>query len=315
MAEILVGTASWTDKTLIESGRFYPRTATSAEARLRYYATQFPLVEIDSTYYALPAERAAELWAERTPPHFVFNVKAFRLFTGHPAQPSALPADVRPETKKETARLYYQDLPEELRGELWQRFRAGIEPLRRSGKLGAVLLQFAPWFVFGRERLAHIEHCAEMLAGLPLAVEFRNKSWFGDKTRSRTLAFEREHGLAHVVVDEPQGFPSSVPQVWEVTNPELALLRLHGRNAETWAKKGLASAAERFDYLYSAEELEALAPPVTALVTGARRVHVLFNNCHGDKAQRNAAQFRDLLLAMQAPKLTRTRNKRATNRS
>jgi uncharacterized protein YecE (DUF72 family) len=300
MAEILVGTASWTDKTLIESGRFYPRTATSAEARLRYYATQFPLVEIDSIYYALPAERSAELWAERTPPHFVFNVKAFRLFTGHPAQPSALPADVRPEAKKETARLYYQDLPEELRGELWQRFRAGIEPLRRSGKLGAVLLQFAPWFVFGRERLAHIEHCAEMLAGLPLAVEFRNKSWFGEKTRERTLAFEREHRLAHVVVDEPQGFPSSVPQIWEVTSPELALFRLHGRNAETWAKKGLASAAERFDYLYSARELEALAAPVKSLATGARRVHVLFNNCHGDKAQRNAAQFRDLLRATQA---------------
>lgn len=299
MGEILVGTASWTDKTLIESGRFYPRSATTAEARLRYYATQFPLVEIDSTYYALPAGRTAELWAERTPERFVFNVKAFRLFTGHAAQLSSLPADVRKDLEKTS--LYYRDLPEELRGELWRRFRAGIEPLRRSGKLGAVLLQFAPWFVFGRERLAHLEHCAEMLAGLPLAVEFRNKSWFGDKTRERTLAFEREHGLAHVVVDEPQGFPSSVPQVWEVTCPELALVRLHGRNRETWAKKGLASAAERFDYLYTARELEAFEAPVKTLAGGARRVHVLFNNCHGDKAQRNAAQFRDLLLATRAP--------------
>jgi uncharacterized protein YecE (DUF72 family) len=298
MGEILVGTASWTDKTLIESGRFYPRTATSAEARLRYYATQFSLVEIDSSYYALPAERTAELWAERTPARFVFNVKAFRLFTGHAAQLSSLPVDLRTGLEKET--LYYRDLPAERRRELWHRFRAGIEPLRRSGKLGAVLLQFAPWFVFGRERLAHLEHCAEMLAGLPLAVEFRNKSWFGEKTRARTLAFEREHGLAHVVVDEPQGFPSSVPQVWEVTCSEFALVRLHGRNAETWAKKGLASAAERFDYLYTGRELEALAAPVKALAASARRVHVLFNNCHGDKAQRNAVQFRELLLAMQA---------------
>jgi uncharacterized protein YecE (DUF72 family) len=297
MGEILVGTASWTDKTLIESGRFYPRTATSAEARLRYYATQFSLVEIDSTYYALPAERTAELWAERTPERFVFNVKAFRLFTGHAAQRSALPADLRG-TGRET--VYYRDLSDETRSALWQRFRTGIEPLRRSGKLGAVLLQFAPWFVFGRERLAHIEHCAEMLAGLPLAVEFRNKSWFGERTRTRTLAFEREHGLAHVVVDEPQGFPSSVPQVWEVTCSELALVRLHGRNAETCAKKGLASAAERYDYLYTGRELEALAPPVKAIAAGARRVHVLFNNCHGDKAQRNAVQFRDLLLATRA---------------
>ncbi len=293
MGEILVGTASWTDKTLIESGRFYPREANSAEARLRYYASQFPLVEIDSTYYALPAEQTARLWAERTPPHFVFNVKAFRLFTGHRAQPAALPADLRKGLNATS--FYYRDLPDEMRAELWQRFRAGLEPLRRAAKLGAVLLQFAPWFVFGRERLEHIAHCADMLQGLSPALEFRNKSWFGDKTRSRTLAFEREHRLAHVVVDEPQGFASSIPQVWEVTWPELALVRLHGRNRDTWEKKGLKSAAERFDYLYSAAELEEIAQPVRQLAGGARRTHVLFNNCHGDKAQRNAAQFRRLL--------------------
>jgi uncharacterized protein YecE (DUF72 family) len=295
MGEILVGTASWTDKTLLESGRFYPREAKSAEARLRYYAAQFPLVEIDSTYYALPAPQTAELWAERTPQRFVFNVKAFRLFTGHPAQPSALPADLRGSAKDS---FYYDDLNPEIQGELWRRFRAGLEPLRRAGKLGAVLLQFAPWFVFGRERLAHIEHCAAMLEGLPLALEFRNKSWFGDKTRERTLAFEREHGFAHVVVDEPQGFASSIPQVWEVTSPDLALLRLHGRNRETWAKKGLKSAAERFDYLYTEKELRELAGPVRHLAAGAQRTHVLFNNCHGDKAQRNAAQFRRLVAAV-----------------
>lgn len=293
MGQILVGTASWTDKTLIESGRFYPRGVASAEGRLRYYATQFPLVEIDATYYALPAERTAQLWAERTPPGFVFNVKAFRLFTGHPAQRSMLPADLR--GAKDS--VYYRDLSDEARRELWRRFRAGLEPLVRAGKLGAVLLQFAPWFVFGRERLAHIAHCAEMLPGLPLAVEYRNKSWFSDKTRERTLAFEREHGLAHVVVDEPQGFPSSVPQVWEATAPQLALVRLHGRNRATWAKKGLASAAERFNYLYSGAELEALADPVKALAARVGSTHVLFNNCHGDKAQRNAAQFRELVTA------------------
>ena len=292
MSEILVGTASWTDKTLIESGRFYPREAKSAEARLRFYASRFPLVEIDATYYALPAEQTARLWAERTPDGFVFNVKAFRLFTGHAAQSSALPADLR-RTARE--KCYYHDLDPAIRHELWQRFRAGLEPLRRTGKLGAVLLQFAPWFVFGRERFEHILHCAEMLRGFPLAVEFRNKSWFGEKTRERTLAFERDHGLAHVVVDEPQGFPSSVPQVWEATSAELALVRLHGRNRETWEKKGLKSAAERFDYLYSEAELRELAEPVKRLAAGARRTHVLFNNCHGDKAQRNAAQLRRLL--------------------
>lgn len=296
MGDILVGTASWTDRTLIESGRFYPPEARSAEARLRYYAAQFPLVEIDSTYYALPAEQTAQLWADRTPQGFVFNVKAFRLFTGHHAQPSALPADLRKALQpSENLMLYYRELSDEIRRELWQRFRSGLEPLRRSGKLGAVLLQFAPWFVFGRESFGHIMHCADMLDGLRLAVEFRNKSWFGEKTRDTTLAFERDHNLAHVVVDEPQGFPSSIPQVWEVTCPDLALVRLHGHNRETWAKKGLATSAERFNYLYSTAELKALEQPVKDLASRVRRLHVLFNNCHGDKAQRNAAQFRRLI--------------------
>ncbi|GAB4479457.1 MAG: DUF72 domain-containing protein [Burkholderiaceae bacterium] len=295
-SEILVGTASWTDPTLLKSGRFYPPEAKTAEARLRYYALQFPLVEIDSTYYALPAQRAAQLWVERTPAHFVFDVKAFRLFTGHPAQPAALPADLRKLlAPSDKPNLYYADLAAEIRGELWRRFRLGIEPLRASGKLGVVLLQFAPWFVFGGDSFAHIDHCSEMLEGFRLAVEFRNKSWFGEATRAKTIAYEREHRLVHVVVDEPQGFVSSIPQVWEVTCPQLAILRLHGRNRQMWTRKGLASSAERFNYLYSAAELETLAAGAQALARRAQRVHVLFNNCHEDKAQRNAAQFAQIV--------------------
>lgn len=295
MGDILVGTTSWADKSLIDSGRFYPREATSAEARLRYYAKQFPLVEVDSPYYALPAERTAQLWVDRTPEHFIFDVKAFRLFTGHHASATAVPADLR-EALPARQTFYYRDLGEDVRLALWQRFRSGLEPLRRSGKLGVVLLQFAPWFVFGRQSFAYIEHCMERLEGLRLAVEFRNKSWFFDeRTRARALAFERERHLAHVVVDEPQGFPASIPQVWEATCPDLAILRLHGRNRETWMKKGLKSASERFDYDYSETELEALAQPVKELSSRAERVHVLFNNCHRDNAQRNAVQFRSLL--------------------
>ncbi len=294
MGEILIGTTSWADKSLIDSARFYPREATSAEARLRYYAKQFPLVEVDSTYYALPAERTAQLWAERTPPNFVFDVKAFRIFTGHPASASAVPADLRKALPPKQT-FYYRDLDQEVRLALWRRFRSALEPLRRAGKLGVVLLQFAPWFIFGRQSFAYLEHCTEMLEGLRLAVEFRNKSWFGEKTGVRALAFERERNLAHVVVDEPQGFPSSIPQVWEVTCPDLAILRLHGRNRETWMKKGLQSASERFDYVYSEDELEELAQPVRQLSSKAERVHVLFNNCHRDNAQRNAVQFRSLV--------------------
>jgi uncharacterized protein YecE (DUF72 family) len=295
MSEILVGTASWTDKTLIDCGRFYPSDAKTPEARLRYYASQFRLVEVDSSYYALPASKTAQLWAERTPPGFVFDVKAFRLFTGHPAAPKALPADLRGAIAADAAKLYYRDLPDEIRAELWRRFREALEPLEKAGKLGAVLLQFAPWVIANREGFAQVRDAAEQLRGLRIASEFRNRSWFSEKARERVLAFEREQGLIHVVVDEPQGFASSVPPVWEATTEELAILRLHGHNQEMWTKKGLASSAERFNYLYSTPELQSLVPGIAQLGKAARSVHVLFNNCFEDKAQVNARELVDML--------------------
>jgi uncharacterized protein YecE (DUF72 family) len=295
MTEILVGTASWTDKTLLDCGRFYPADAKTPEARLKYYASQFQLVEVDSSYYALPASKTAQLWAERTPPGFVFNVKAFRLFTGHPAAPKALPGDLRKAIGTDASKVYYRDLPNELRDELWRRFREALQPLEKAGKLGAVLLQFAPWVIANREGYAQVEHAAEKLSGLSLATEFRNRSWFSEKSRERVLAFEREQGLIHVVVDEPQGFASSVPPIWEATTARLAILRLHGHNQEMWTKKGLASSAERFNYLYSTSELQSLVPQIRQLAGPARSVHVLFNNCFEDKAQRNARELAELL--------------------
>jgi uncharacterized protein YecE (DUF72 family) len=226
-------------------------------------------------------------------------VKAFRLFTAHPAQLSALPPDLRSTAGgDQKANVYYRDLGEEIRLELWRRFRLALDPLARARKLGVVLLQFAPWFVFGRTSFEYILHCAQMLEGFQLAVEFRNKSWFGEKTRRAVLAFEREHGLTHVAVDEPQGFASSIPQVWEITCPDLGMVRLHGRNRDTWARKGLATSAERFNYLYTEAELGELAASVMRLAAEAQRVHVIFNNCHEDKAQRNGAQFARLLQQM-----------------
>jgi uncharacterized protein YecE (DUF72 family) len=296
MGKILVGTASWTDKTLIDSGRFYPPEAKTPEARLRHYAAHFPLVEVDSSYYALPAPRSAEAWAQRTPEGFAFDVKAFRLFTGHGATPSALPKDLRaalPQADRNT--IYYRDLPDELRSELWKRFRAGLQPLVDAGKLRAVLLQLAPWLVANRDAFAHLRHCRDMLPDLRLAVELRNKSWFSDKSRERVLAFEREQAFAHVTVDEPQGFASSIPQLWEATRPDLGIFRLHGHNREMWTKKGLKTSAERFNYLYSTAELEALVPSVRSLSERVDELHVLFNNCHEDKAQRNAIEFQQLL--------------------
>jgi uncharacterized protein YecE (DUF72 family) len=288
MSRILVGTTSWTEKTLVGSGRFYPPDVHTAEERLRFYATRFPVVEVDSSYYGLPSSRNASLWAERTPDGFVFDVKAFRLFTQHQTPPDALPKDIReglaPAEKKN---LYYKDMPAVVLDELWARFRSPLDPLRSTGKLGVVLFQFAPWFIFRPSSLELIAACAERLPGDRIAVEFRNKSWFAEKHLAETIAFEREHGLIHVVVDEPQGFPSSVPAVWEATSPDLAIARLHGRNRATWAKKGI-SAAERFNYLYSDEALRELAGSVNRLGGHARELHVLFNNCYRDNAQRNA---------------------------
>ena len=296
MDTILVGTASWTDKTLIDCGRFYPPDCRSAEARLRYYATQFPLVEVDSSYYGIPAPASSQLWAQRSPTGFVFNVKAFRLFTGHQTDPVVLHKDLRQALGPTAPRvLYYRDTPAPIRDELWHRFIEALAPLQHAGKLGAVHFQFAPWLVRNRDGMAHVRHCIERMAGHRIAVEFRNKTWFDGEHLARTLAFERELGVVHTIVDAPQGFASSVPCVWEVTNPDLAIVRLHGRNAATWNIKGAPSASSRFDYQYSGEELAALVPPLRRLAGLARHVHVIFNTNYQDQGQVGARMMRELL--------------------
>ena len=139
MGDILVGTASWTDKTLLGSG-WYPPTADSPHKRLAYYAGRFPLVEVDSTYYAPPNENTTQLWASRTPPGFTFNIKAFSLLTGHPTKPSALPKDLRPE--RVTKNLYPKDVPDQVYEQIWSRFLSALDPLVEAGKLGVIQLQF-----------------------------------------------------------------------------------------------------------------------------------------------------------------------------
>ncbi len=294
---ILIGTASWADKSLIDSGLFYPASVKTPADRLRFYAGRFPLVEVDSSYYALPSARNAALWIERTPPDFVFNVKSFRLFTQHQTPPSVLPADIRIALGPPPSNnFYYRDLPEELLGELWRRFRIAVEPLRAAGKLGVILLQFPPWFVYRPSHLEHISQCAERLAGYRLAIEFRHRSWFEGERRAEVLQFERDHDLIHVVADEPQGFSTSIPAVWEATSAAIAVVRLHGRNRDTWNQKGLASSADRFNYLYSLDELRELASPIQQLANSAQQTHIIFNNNFGNYAQRNASELQQLLL-------------------
>src|SRR6266487_1901890 len=205
---ILIGTSSWTDPTLIKDGNFYPPGTTSAEARLKFYASQFPIVEVDSTYYYPPSEKNSVLWIERTPPDFTFNVKAYSLLTTHPTKIDSLYKDVKealPDELKSKRNVYHDQLPPELVDEVWQRFADALMPLHSAGKLGAVLLQFPQWFVISRKSKDYILECRNRLPDYRIAVEFRHKSWMEGDNREETMEFLRRHELPFVCVDMPQG--------------------------------------------------------------------------------------------------------------
>jgi uncharacterized protein YecE (DUF72 family) len=298
---VRVGTASWTDPTLIKSG-WYPKGATSAEARLRHYASQFPIVELDASYYYLPREDQAGLWVERTPPDFVFNVKAFSLLTGHPTRRKALPEDLLDEVAPEhrdKQRFYASHLSADGVAEVWRRFGEALLPLDSAGKLGAVLLQYPEWFTPRRSSREELRAVRERLPGYQVCVEFRNATWLAtDRDRERTLELLEELRLPLVCVDMPQGFRSSMPPVAEATSPDLAVVRFHGRDPKAWQQK---TVSERFRYHYQEQELQEWVPKVQHLAEGAREVHVLMNNCYSDYAVTNARQFMDLLSSADAP--------------
>ena len=296
-ARISVGTASWTDPTLVKSRRFYPKGCSSAEARLRYYASRFPLVEVNSSYYALPSVENSKVWAQRTPADFTFNVKAFRLFTGHQTTPDALPPPVRDRLPLDVASkraIHYKDVPCDLLDLLWAFFVEALAPLREAGKLGLVHFQFAPWLTYSAASRAHVAECVQRMSDHTLSVEFRHQTWFNEVHCACTLRFEREHSLVHTVVDAPQGFANSVAPHWDVTHPGLALIRLHGRNAATWNAKSTV-ASDRFNYDYPDSELTVLAESIKELADRVARVHVIFNNNYEDQGQRNAATLSRLV--------------------
>jgi len=298
---ILVGTCSWTDKTLIDSGWYPPDAAKSPEERLRFYSEQFPVVEVDSTYYAIPDQRNPEAWVERTPPEFTFDVKAYAPFTGHAASVKALAKELReelPPEVQEKANFYLKDLPPEVVDELWRRFNETLLPLDSAGKLGFVLFQYPPWFGPRSDNRAFILEAKERLGQYTMAVEFRNGAWMAEESdRERSLRFLSENKIPYVCVDEPQGFKSSVPPVSAVTNEAIAVVRMHGRNAEMWNAR-VKTAAERFDYLYKRQELDEWVPRVRDLTLEAREVHVLMNNCYRDYGVRNAREIGEMLGAL-----------------
>ncbi|MEV5437197.1 DUF72 domain-containing protein [Streptomyces sp. NPDC052682] len=280
MGDILVGTCSWTDRALVGSG-WYPAGRRDAEGRLRYYAERFPVVEVDATYYALPSERNSRLWAERTPDGFVFDVKAFSLLTGHPTRSSALPPDLRGDARDAG-----------VLDEVWVRFAAGVEPLRRAGRLGSVLFQFPPWFRPGKRAERLLAETARRTRGWPLAVEFRHPSWWDTPQQTEaTCALLARYGMAAVAVDMVQTLPGSIPPVTPVTSPRLSVVRFHGRSP-AW---GTGSKEDRFRYGYRDEELAEWLPRVRYLAERTGQVHVLFNNCCGDAAVRAAEAMTRLL--------------------
>jgi uncharacterized protein YecE (DUF72 family) len=290
-----VGTASWTDPTLVNSDLFYPPSVRSAEERLRFYAEQFNTVEVDSTYYALPAERNAKLWAERTPDGFIFNIKPFALMTQHPAEMSRLPKQLRemlPAKERSNRQL---TRPSKVMVDMaFQMFRSAMAPLREADKLGMLAFQFPPYFIPKPANFDYLASLPERLPGASIAIEFRHPSWVRDETRrTETMNFLRSHGLYYTSIDAPEG-TSIVPSFIEATGDQV-YVRFHGKNRENWFKRNIA-AAERFKYLYSERELQSLAEGFGNLEQqGVKRAYAIFNNCYQNYGIMNATTMAAIL--------------------
>jgi uncharacterized protein YecE (DUF72 family) len=296
--KLRVGISSWTEPTLIKESDFYPKGANSAEERLKFYASQFPIVEVDSTYYFPPSERNSVLWIERTPKDFEFDIKAYSLLTNHPTKIESLYKDVREalpdELTEKKKNVYREKMPVKLVDEVWDRFRDALMPLHSAGKLGSVLFQFPQWFIIGRKNKDYIVQCKERLPDFHISIELRHKSWMEHGNDEETLAFLSDHGIAYVCVDMPQGFDSSLPPTAAATSKQLAVVRFHGRDPKAWETKS-QRAADRFRYDYSKKELEEWVPKVESLTEQSREIHLIMNNCYRDYAVKSARQLASLL--------------------
>jgi uncharacterized protein YecE (DUF72 family) len=273
-APIRIGTCSWADESLTRY--FYPPGVKSAEERLRYYTDRFDTVEANSTYYRLPDEQMVERWAERTPEGFVMHVKAFGVMTRHPVKAEQLPTDLREDAPlDDKGRL--ERPSREFRAEVFRRFHEALEPLRRAGKLGGILMQLPPYVVFKPYSFEYLEWAHEQLGGDEMLVEFRHVSWLDEENRLETLGFLERNHMTHVIVDAPRTEARNVSPTVVATTTPTAYVRFHGRNASTWNKR-TQSAAERFDYLYSEEELGEWVAPLSELSGQADTVYAMFNN-------------------------------------
>ncbi len=293
---IRIGTCSWTERSLIDSGAFYPPGVDSAEQRLRFYASRFDTVEIDSSYFSIPTRAMAQAWAERTPSGFLFHVKAFGALTGHRIEPQGLAKELRemlPAADPAQTGVQVCE-PAALRA-MAQAMVEALQPLKAAHKLGFVIFQFPPWFGYQKANLEYLAYCKQLMAGLPIAVEFRHGSWLTRRHADDLFAFLREHKITYITCDEPQyGTLASLPFHPEATT-SMAYLRLYGRNAESW----LGHSDLRYDYRYDRQELGEIAEAAKRLSVDTRATFIMFKNCHAGHAVANALQMRELL----APRL------------
>jgi uncharacterized protein YecE (DUF72 family) len=292
---IRAGTCSWTEKSLIQSREFYPKGINTAEERLRYYSDKFDVVEVDSSFYAIPSRSTVSLWAERTPPGFIFHIKAFALLTGHSADLRAVPQEVRDLLPIESIAKNRVTVKERKPLEAaFRLFKAACEPLRQSGKMGIVVFQYPPFVIHKKQNLDYILFCGEMMEGFHIGIEFRHGSWLAPDSRDSVFRFLRDHRLTYIAADEPQfGTFATVPFVPEVTT-DIAYFRFHGRNKENWLKKGQETSL-RYDYLYSDRELKEFIPPLSSTDKKAKVTYAMFNNCHGASATRNATKLKEMV--------------------
>jgi uncharacterized protein YecE (DUF72 family) len=280
MGDIRVGTSSWANRRLLAAG-WYPRRVNTPAGRIEYYAEHFDLVEIDTTFYGIPAVETTTVWAEHTPATFTFDVKAFSLFTGHPTPVSSLPKDLCPTGGP--SRVRRKDLDPAVWDRLWVRFHQAIEPIAAAGKLGVVLLQFPGWFARGeaarRRILATVRECGPAR----VAVELRHRSWFEGEHALETLVFLHEHGISFSCVDLPPGHASWMPAVL-AASADPAVVRFEGHDA------GHDGTGDKFRHAYGDTQLRWWVAQLRQLAEEGD-VHVLLENCCADQAPRDAERL------------------------
>jgi len=272
-APIRIGTCSWADDAL--SKHWYP-PGTSPRDRLAYYAAQFSTVEVDSTYYRVPDEKMVRGWAERTPDGFVMHVKAFGLMTRHPVKLEQVPPELRDGLPVDHRGRV--DRPaRDARAGVFSMFLDALEPLRASGKLGGILFQMPPYVVWKPSSLDYLEWARDQVGADGFLFEPRHRSWFAEDIRAELLRWLEERQMSWVVVDAPKTDAANVPDTLVATTTPMAYVRFHGRNAATWNVRG-SSAAQRFDHLYSEDELREWVPPLRQLSEQAAEAYAFFNN-------------------------------------